>query len=202
MVVRIVDKYKNLIRNVIVTIVSFFVTWVVLLLVNLFLFAPSRLNSQLKDIYASVRNQIVDAKSVSHAKKTEIKKNIKGVSLDVLDEDTKYARDLFKQYLSVNSSKEYTDVKKHVTNKFTSDSSFVKMFFIGDTFKDKLSFESLDVIASKWSEDGSVVYNGILTYKVNGKKSIRLITFTMFYTSDKHTNRGIKDLVVIDTDFA
>ena len=27
-----------------------------------FSFAPSRLNSQLKDMYASVRNQIVDAK--------------------------------------------------------------------------------------------------------------------------------------------
>ena len=29
----------------------------------------------------------------------------------MLDEDAKYARDLFKQYLSVNSSKEYMDVK-------------------------------------------------------------------------------------------
>ena len=183
------NKYKNLIKNVLVTIVTMFVTWISLLLISVFLAGPSKLNSQLKDMYASVRNQIVDARGVSHSKKTETKKNIKGVSTDIFEDD------------SIDSAKDYTDVKKLVTNQFTSESNFVKMFFESDTFTNKMSFKSLDVIMKSWSEDGSVAYNGILSYTVNGKEHRRLVTFTMFYNTDDRTSRDLKDVQVNDAEF-
>lgn len=195
------NKYKNLIKNVLVMIVTMFVTWISLLLISVFLAGPSKLNSQLKDMYASVRNQIVDARGVSHSKKTETKKNIKGVSTDIFEDDSKQAEKAFKSYLTIDSAKDYADVKKLVTNQFTSESNFVKMFFESDTFTNKMSFKSLDVIMKSWSEDGSVAYNSILSYTVNGKEHRRLVTFTMFYNTDDRTSRDLKDVQVNDAEF-
>ena len=186
------NKYKNLIKNVLVTIVTMFVTWISLLLISVFLAGPSKLNSQLKDM---------DVRGVSHSKKTETKKNIKGVSTDIFEDDSKQAEKAFKSYLTIDSAKDYTDVKKLVTNQFTSESNFVKMFFESDTFTNKMSFKSLDVIMKSWSEDGSVAYNGILSYTVNGKEHRRLVTFTMFYNTDDRTSRDLKDVQVNDAEF-
>lgn len=195
------DKYKNLIKNVLVTIVTLLITWISLLLISVFLAGPSKLNAQLKDMYASVRNQIVDVRGVSHSKKTETKKNIKGVSTDIFEDDSKQAEKAFKSYLTIDSAKDYADVKKLVTNQFTSESNFVKMFFESDTFTNKMSFKSLDVVMKSWSEDGSVTYNGILNYTVDGKEHRRLVTFTMFYNTDDRTSRDLKDVQVSDAEF-
>ena len=138
---------------------------------------------------------------LSYEQRKTVVENIKGVSTDIFEDDSKQAEKAFKSYLTIDSAKDYTDVKKLVTNQFTSESNFVKMFFESDTFTNKMSFKSLDVIMKSWSEDGSVAYNGILSYTVNGKEHRRLVTFTMFYNTDDRTSRDLKDVQVNDAEF-
>ena len=193
------NKYRNFLANAFLSCFVIGLAWGGFKVTSLFLSGPSQEHKELVALQGSIRNQIVDVKGKSQAKETKVKRNIKGVSLDVLEDDMDVVKRLFESYLVHESQAEYEKHKKDATDYFTDESDFVKLFFKEESFKKAPMFQSLSLIPHEWNENGSVVYDGVLTYRVEKKTYKRLIVVTI--ETDENGKRMVKSVQVDSSEF-
>lgn len=193
------SKYRNFLANAFLSCFVIGLAWGGFKVTSLFLSGPSQEHKELVALQGSIRNQIVDVKGKSQAKETKVKRNIKGVSLDVLEDDTDLVKRLFESYLVHGSQAEYEKHKKDATDYFTDGSDFVKLFFKENSFKKAPVFQSLSLIPHEWKENGSIVYDGVVTYKVEKKTYKRVMMVTI--ESDANGKRMVKAIQIDPSEF-
>ena len=135
----------------------------------------------------SIKNQIVDIRGRSKAKETKVKRNIKGVSSDLLKDDTELVSNQFNEYLNFKSKSEFDKLKKLAIEHFTDGSDFVKIFFKGDSFEESVNFKSVTLYPREWS------------YERGSKSYIRLISVKM--VSVESNGRELKDIQINESEF-
>lgn len=193
------SKYKNFFANLFLSIFVIGFAWIGFSFGSLLFSEPKTTNAELILMRDSIKNQIVDIRGRSKAKETKVKRNIKGVSSDLLKDDTELVSDKFNEYLNFKNKSEFDKLKKLAIEYFTDSSDFVKIFFKGDSFEEPVNFKSVTLYPREWSDDNSVVYDGVLVYKRGSKSYSRLISLKV--VSVENDGRELKDIQINESEF-
>lgn len=193
------SDYKNFFANLFLSVFVIGFAWIGFSFGSLFFVGSKATNAELISIKDSIKNQIVDIRGRSNAKETKVKRNIRGVSSDLLKDDTDLASDVFSKYLNVKNKSEFDKSKKLAIDHFTDGSDFVKIFFKGDSFEESIHFKSLTLYPREWSDDNSVVYDGLLKYERGSKSYVRLISLKV--VSVENNGRELKDIQINESEF-
>ena len=193
------SNYKNFFANLFLSVFVIVFAWIGFSFGSLFFSEPKTANAELISMRDSIKNQIVDIRGRSKAKETKVKRNIKGVSSDLLKDDIGLASDLFNDYLNFKNKSEFDKLKKLVIEHFTDESDFVKIFFKGDSFEESINFKSVTLYPREWFEGNSVVYDGVLKYERGSKSYVRLISFRVVPV--ENNSRELKDIQINESEF-
>ena len=193
------SNYKNFFANLFLSVFVIVFAWIGFSFGSLFFSEPKTANAELISMRDSIKNQIVDIRGRSKVKETKVKRNIKGVSSDLLKDDTTLVSDLFNDYLNFKNKSEFDKLKKLAIEHFTDESDFVKIFFKGDSFEESISFKSVTLYPREWFEDNSVVYDGVLKYERGSKSYVRLISLRV--VSVENNSRELKDIQINESEF-
>lgn len=193
------SNYKNFFANLFLSIFVIAFAWIGFSFGSLFFAEPKTTNAELISKRDLIKNQIVDIRGRSKAKETKVKRNIKGVSSDLLKDDTELVSDKFNEYLNFKNKSEFDKLKKLAIEHFTDDSDFVKIFFKGDSFEESIRFKSLTLYPREWFEDNSIVYDAVLKYERGSKSYVRLISLKV--VSVENNGRELKDIQINEFEF-
>ena len=193
------SNYKNFFANLFLSIFVIAFAWIGFSFGSLFFAEPKTTNAELISKRDLIKNQIVDIRGRSKAKETKVKRNIKGVSSDLLKDDTELVSDKFNEYLNFKNKSEFDKLKKLAIEHFTDDSDFVKIFFKGDSFEESIRFKSLILYPREWFEDNSIVYDAVLKYERGSKSYVRLISLKV--VSVENNGRELKDIQINEFEF-
>lgn len=193
------SNYKNFFANLFLSVFVIGFAWIGFSFGSLLFSEPKTINAELISMSNSIKNQIVDIRGQSKAKETKVKRNIKGVSSDLLKDDTELVSDKFNQYLNFKNKSDFDKLKKSAIEYFTDGSDFVKIFFKGDSFEESVNFKSVTLYPREWFDDNSVVYDGVLVYKRGSKSYSRLISLKV--VSVENDGRELKDIQINESEF-
>ena len=193
------SNYKNFFANLFLSVFVIVFAWIGFSFGSLFFSEPKTANAELISMRDSIKNQIVDIRGRSKAKETKVKRNIKGVSSDLLKDDAGLASDLFNDYLNFKNKSEFDKLKKSAIEHFTDGSDFVKIFFKGDSFEESISFKSVTLYPREWFDDNSVVYDGVLKYERGSKSYVRLISLRVVPV--ENNSRELRDIQINESEF-
>ena len=193
------SNYKNFFANLFLSIFVIAFAWIGFSFGSLFFAEPKTTNAELISKRDLIKNQIVDIRGRSKAKETKVKRNIKGVSSDLLKDDTELVSDKFNEYLNFKNKSEFDKLKKLAIEHFTDDSDFFKIFFKGDSFEESIRFKSLILYPREWFEDNSIVYDAVLKYERGSKSYVRLISLKV--VSVENNGRELKDIQINEFEF-
>ena len=193
------NNYKNFFANLFLSVFVIVFVWIGFSFGSLLFVEPKTTNAELISMRDSIKNQIVDIRGQSKAKETKVKRNIKGVSSDLLKDDMELASDKFSEYLNFKNKSEFDKSKKLAIEYFTDGLDFVKIFFKGDSFEESIIFKSLTLYPREWFDDNSVVYDGVLKYERDSKSYVRLISLKV--VPIENNGRELRDIQINESEF-